>query len=315
MRSLVIRARQALFGISRREADFARRGFETTGPACAHLESVGASFIDGYNAFLADRLDAALPQIAPDRRGFAVEGAAMASALLDHLTPWRRDRWAQLLRERPEHLYMIHVGAGWATARLRLSLRRAVRRRDPLLGWLVADGWGFHQTYFHPAQWATGRKRVSTREGYLARAVDQGVGRALWFVAGADPARVADRIGRFAADRHADLWSGVGLAATYAGGCAPAAYAALVERASAYRAQLAQGAAFAATARAIADNVTAPNQTAARALSGYEVTELHRLAIRCQPAAPHDPDGSGAGHSYEAWRVRLAGALAMRGAA
>src|SRR5262249_3287757 len=158
-------------------------------------------------------------------------------------------RWAGLLQERPEHRYMIYVGAGWAVARLKRSLARAVKRRDPLLGWLVADGWGFHQTYFFPAQWGSGQKRMAAGAGYLARAVDQGIGRALWFVAGADPERVANRIGRFAFDRHADLWSGVGLAATYAGGCAPHELPALVELAGEHRPQLAQGAAFAVTAR------------------------------------------------------------------
>jgi len=308
----MIRARAALFGISRSEADFARRGFETARPdARVCLEGVGVSFIDGYNAWLSDTLDATLAGIPGALGGFAVEGAAMASALLDHLTFWRRDRWARLLRDRPEHLYMIHIGAGWATARLRLSLRRAVRQRDPLLGWLVADGWGFHQTYFHPAEWATGRKRVSPRAGYLARAVDQGVGRALWFVAGADPARVADKVGRLAADRHADLWSGVGLAATYAGGCEPHELATLVELAGEFRAQLAQGAAFAATARTVAGNMTEHAQVAARAITGRDAGELRRLAMQAQPAAPHDPTGG----SYESWRTRLAGELAKRGAA
>src|SRR5947207_6338074 len=178
MASLAIRARAALFGISRSEADFTRRGFETERTdARACLEAVGVSFIDGYNAWLSGTLDATLAQISPALGGFAVEGAAMASALLDDLAIGRRGRWAQLLRDRPEHLYMIHVGAGWATARLRRSLLRAVRRCDPLLGWLVADGWGFHQTYFHPAQWASGDQRIAAHAGYLARAVDQGIGR------------------------------------------------------------------------------------------------------------------------------------------
>lgn len=314
MASPIIRARAALFGISRREAELARRGFEAARPlARARLESAGMSFIDGYNAWLSDRLDAVLSQIAAELRGFAVEGAAMASALLDCIAVWRRDRWSRLLRERPEHVYMIHVGAGWAIARTRRSLRHAVRRRDPLLGWLVADGWGFHQTYFHPAEWATGRKRFSARAGYLARAVDQGVGRALWFVTGADPSRVADRIGRFAAERHADLWSGVGLAATYAGGCSEQDLGTLVELAGTFRAQLAQGAAFAATARTVAGNMTTPAALAARAIAGRDSGELHRLAMQYRPAAPDDAAGTGA--SYEAWRTRLAGALAKRGAA
>jgi hypothetical protein len=310
MASLTIRLRTALFGISRREAEFARRGFTAQPGARAYLEAVGAAFIDGYDAWLAGALDASLADIPGALRGFAVEGAAMACALLDHIAVWRRDRWARLLRDRPEHCYMIHVGAGWATARLGLSLGRAVRRRDPLLGWLVADGWGFHQTYFHPARWATGLRRLPARTGYLARAVDQGIGRALWFVAGADPIRVVHCVDRFAADRHADLWSGVGLAATYAGGCPPDDLAGLVAVSGGFRAELAQGAAFAATARVVAGNLTEWSRLAARVLTGREAEDLHRLAIHHQPAAPHEPRGA----SYQAWRAQLAAALAKRGA-
>ena len=306
MPALSTRVRRRLFGISRREAEFATRGFTGAAPeARARLEAIGGTFIDGYNAWLADDLDAQLPDIAPDLRGFAVEGAAMACALLDHLTPWRRDRWARLLAARPEHVYMAHIGAGWATARLHGSLRRAVARRDPLLGWLVADGWGFHQTYFHPARWATGRARFSARSGYLARAVDQGVGRALWFVAGADPVRVARHLEQFAPDRRADLWSGIGLAATYAGGCAPSALDALVTLAGSHRAALAQGAAFAATARAVAGNSTPLVDHAARALSGHGSRVLWQLARACEPPAPHGVLGD----DYERWRGRLREAL------
>jgi hypothetical protein len=306
MPGLSIRVRRRLFGISRHEAEFATRGFTGAAPeARARLEAIGGTFIDGYNALLADDLDARLEVVDPDLRGFAVEGAAMACALLDYLTPWRRDRWARLLAERPEHVYMAHVGAGWATARLHGSLRRAVARRDPLLGWLVADGWGFHQTYFHPGRWATGRARFPARSGYLARAVDQGVGRALWFVAGADPARVARDIARFAPERRADLWSGIGLAATYAGGCAPGALDALVTLAGDDRASLAQGAAFAATARAVAGNSTPYVDHAARAVSGHASRVLWQLARACEPPAPHGVLGD----DYERWRGRLREAL------
>jgi len=312
MPGLSIRVRRALFGISRREADLATRGFAaTTADKRARLEAIGRRFIDGYNASLSDNLDSELEEGDPDLGGFAVEGAAMACALLDYLTPWRRDRWARLLANRPEHVYLIHVGAGSATARLHGSLRRAVARRDPLLGWLVADGWGFHQTYFHPERWATGRARRPLRDGYLARAVDQGVGRALWFVAGADPDRAASHVERFAPDRRADLWSGIGLAATYAGGCAAADLAALVTLARDCRAPLAQGAAFAATARGVAGNTTAFVDRAARALSGRGSTELWKLAKVCEPPAPHRV----LGHDYERWRTRLREALGSSEAA
>lgn len=312
MPGLCIRVRRTLFGLSRHEADFAKRGFSpATTDAQARLELIGGTFIDGYNALLSEDLDFQLEQVAPELRGFAVEGAAMACALLDYLTPWRRDRWAQLLARRPEHVYMVHIGAGWATARLRQSLRRAIARRDPLLGWLVADGWGFHQTYFHPDRWATGRARFPVHSGYVSRAVDQGVGRALWFVAGGDPVRIMSHIERFAPERRADLWSGIGLAATYAGGCAPAELSTLVTLAGGFRAPLAQGAAFAATARGVAGNATAVVDRAARTLSGRTATELCELAKRCEPPEPRVVLGD----DYEHWRSRLREALAISEAA
>jgi len=307
-----IRVRRALFGISCSEADFATRGFVATDAGKqARLESIGRTFVDGYNAYLAEALDSCAAAVDPELRGFAVEGAAMACALLDHLTPWRRDRWARLLASRPEHIYMIHIGAGWATARLRRSLRKAIARRDPLLGWLVADGWGFHQAYFHPDRWATGRARFPVREGYVSRAVDQGVGRALWFVAGADPARVASRVLRFAPERRADVWSGIGLAATYAGGCTVEELDALVALAGEFRAPLAQGAAFAATARAVAGNPTVTGDRAAHALSGRSSSELWQLARASEPPAPQ----AVLGDDYEHWRTRLREALASPEAA
>lgn len=312
MTAIAIRIRRAVFGLDPREALFERRRFApAAAEAQARLEGIGRTFIAGYNAWLAHDLDGELSRIPSELHGFAIEGAAMASALVDPLAPWRRGRWAQLLADRPQHVYMIHVGAGWAVARLGRSLRRAIARRDPLLGWLIADGWGFHQAYFHPERWAGGQRQLPASGGYAARAVDQGIGRALWFIAGADPARVAGQIAWFGTDRHADLWSGVGLAATYAGGCPPASLAALPDLAGRSRAQLAQGAAFAATARHTAGNLADHTEAAARMLTGRGAEELAALAHELQPPPPH----AATGESYETWRARLADALAARRAA
>src|ERR1041384_3603391 len=85
MPDLRIRLRKALFGISRDEAAFATRGFAPAAVAAAqaHLEAIGGAFIDGYNAQLAGDLASWLDQADPELRGFAVEGAAMACAVLD----------------------------------------------------------------------------------------------------------------------------------------------------------------------------------------------------------------------------------------
>ena len=91
----VLRGRllRRLLGIHPAEATFARRGFAASSPVVRdRLERVGFTFLDGYHAALeseGDELAARLDMTEPVFRGFGYEGAAMALALLDQLTPWR----------------------------------------------------------------------------------------------------------------------------------------------------------------------------------------------------------------------------------
>ncbi len=154
---------------------------------------------------------------------------------------------------------MVHVGAGWALAQLRRRVNRALAHWDPLSGWLAIDGYGFHQGYF---RWpdTVDRQCVPHRlAGYARRVFDQGLGRSLWFVEGADVDRIAATIDRFQERRHADLWSGVGLACAYAGGLPGQAIESLCAMAGPHRPHLAQGVAFAAKARERAGNPAAPH--------------------------------------------------------
>ena len=185
--------RRRLFGIASDQATVARRGFDVRDPAVrARLEAIGEAFLGGYHAALecrderslGERLDAA----EAERRGFAYEGAAMGLVLLDAVTPWARGRWLRFARgPGAAHIYMVHVGAGWALARLPGGFRRAWLTFDPLLRWLAYDGYGFHEGYFHRARRVTRGERPATLTGYARRAFDQGLGRSLWFCEGADP--------------------------------------------------------------------------------------------------------------------------------
>jgi hypothetical protein len=148
--------RRALFGISADETTLAKRGFRESSPGVRErLEEIGTTFVTGYHAALhEDRpepLGRHLEQVVTkELQGFAFEGAAMGLTLLDLLTPWKRTRLRAFL-DGPAmpHLYMAHVGAGWALARLRRRPDRILRRLDPLICWLAADGFGFHEGYFH----------------------------------------------------------------------------------------------------------------------------------------------------------------------
>ena len=297
-----------IFGISLEEVSYARRGFRGgSAEIRARLESVGGAFLGGYHAALeedrTEALAARLDAVDPWYRGFAYEGAAMSLALLDALTPWRRTRLQDLLSGAGgDHVYMAHVGAGWAIARLPFGMQGMLARLDPLLSWLAFDGYGFHQGFFHWSRAIEGPQEVPSRlSGYARRAFDQGLGRSLWFVDGAEVERIANTISHFAAERQPDLWSGVGLASTYTGGVEASHLFALKQAAGDFWPQLAQGSAFAAEARRKAGNMVEQTRVASEVLC--ELTAEAAADLTQETLVDLVPDGQQP--AYEVWRQRI----------
>ncbi len=297
-----------LFGMSLEEVTFARRGFRGGTPAVrSHIEEVGRSFLAGYHAALAEgggngSLVGRLETTAESYRGFTYEGAAMGLALLDLASPWHRRRLRAFLDGPGDaHVYMAHVGAGWAIARLPLGKRAVLARLDPLLRWLAFDGWGFHEGYFHHPRTVAEHAVPARLAGYERRAFDQGVGRSLWFVEGAEVGQIPQTVAGFAEDRRPDLWGGVGLACTYAGGVPEADIEALAAAAGDLRPHLAQGAAFAAKARLRAGNPAPHTEMACRVLCGRDAGE----AAAVTDAALEDLPADGDEPAFEVWRVRI----------
>lgn len=296
-----------LFDISPRETSFERRGFRGgDDPARQRLERAGAAFIHGYRSALADSREASLARnletIEPNWRGFAYEGAAMGLALVDWLTPWSRMRVGRFLDGAGDpHAYMVHVGAGWVLARVPGRVEKLLSRFDPLLRWLLMDGYGFHEGFFRWPRYLGGQSIPRRVTGYAARAFDQGLGRCLWFIDGADVARVPQTIAGFPATRQPDLWSGIGLAAVYAGEVSEEGLQSLREAAGQFHPQLAQGAAFAAKARQRAGNLTPYQDLACEALCGMEAAKAALLSDEALENLPVD----GTEPAYETWRRRI----------
>lgn len=302
------RWREKLFGLSHGEVRFARRGFPADVPGIRErLERAGGAFVDGYNIALRHRdapgaLSASLLALDHDLHGFAHEGAAMSLAILDQLAPWSRSRWREFLDANPRHRYLILVGGGWAMARLfRRGVPRFARGADATSWPLLYDGYGFHQAFFRPAKYVRARRQPPLA-GYAAKAFDQGVGRSLWFVEGASAARIAATIGSFEPARRGDLWSGAGLACAYAGGLDRAGVAELRERAGAHADDLAQGVAFAATARVEAGNATAATELACEVLWSATPGGVADFVDEDLRQAAADGEGE---VRYEAWRRRI----------
>jgi hypothetical protein len=294
-------------GISPEEISFDRRGFPSCDPDVRRrLERIGATFLHGYHAAVdysaPEVLARRLNRVDAEYRGFAFEGAAMALSVLDLLTPWKRDRWLVFVSgPGAKHVYMVHVGIGWALARLRWRVQPVMRRLHPLLRWLVVDGYGFHEGYFHWRRYVEQQARPERLSGYACRAFDQGLGRSLWFVNGADVARIPATIAAFPPTRRADLWSGVGLACAYAGGVDRAAIEALRRAAGHDGPHLAQGAIFAAKARQRAGNPMPHTALACDVLCGLPTDAAARLADRAVTALPTGSVAS----AYEVWRERI----------
>lgn len=301
------RLARRLFGISPEETSFRRREFRWDSEELrARLEGVAGRFVEGYHAALEEsRLDglaSRLKEIPEEAGGFAYEGAGMALALLDTLTPWSNDRLGSFLRGAADpHAYIVHIGAGWILARLPLSPERLLSRFDRVLGWLALDGYGFHEGFFRwPASVA--RQEVPAKvRGYARRAFDQGLGRSLWFVEGAGPERIHARISAFPAERRGDLWSGAGLACAYAGGVDRPAVETLLRLAGEHAPRLAQGVAFAAAARHRAANPAPQTELACQTVWGRGAAQVAEHVFR----AGEDLSPDGAEPGFEVWRRRI----------
>jgi enediyne biosynthesis protein E3 len=298
--------RRSLLGLSPEAVKFDRRGFRgATTQMRERIENIGTAFLGGYHFALESascgELENKLPGVELELRGFAFEGAAMSLALMDFLTPWRRDRVATFLQGAGSaHAYMVHVGIGWVWARLPFGFRRRQRKLDPLLGWLAFDGWGFHEGFFNFCKYRSGQRSKKLR-GYELRAFDQGFGRSLWFVNGGNADLISKTISGFSAARQADLWSGIGLAATCAGMVNETELCQLRDAAGDCLPQVAQGSAFAAKARQRAGNLNNYTDRATKILCGLSANEAALITddslenIRSDTKQP----------AYEIWRRRI----------
>lgn len=311
------RVRKQLLHIDTSEASVARRRFRCKDDQTRQrLEEIGTTFLRGYDAAIDENnlslLVKQLDSVTQELRGFAFEGAAMGLTLLDALTPWNKTRLLKFVNgPGTRHVYMVHVGSGWAIARLpwlRWNLKNYLRRLDPLLCWLALDGYGFHEGYFNWPRFIEDQQIPKRLSAYGLRAFDQGLGRSLWFVEGADVERIPFTIKRFPLYRRADLWSGIGLACAYAGGADANAIQAIYDAALSYDAHLAQGAAFAAKARQLAGNKSQHTDLACRIFAGVSSNQAAAItdeALRDLPDDAREP-------AYEVWRERIRTRLSAR---
>ena len=295
------------FGVSEEATSFHQGNRE----AAQRLETVIRVVTKGCHITLQNsRFEVLVPRlnaVEPELRGFAYEGAGIGLAALDCLLPWKNRTRDFLDGPASSYIYAVPLGAGMALARLHRHPEHFLTRLDPVLGWLIIDGYGFHEGFFARQRYVA-KKAVPTHlSAYARRVFDQGLGRSIWFSSSTDIEHVATTITSFPVSRQADLWSGVGLACGYTGGVERSAIETLQRVAGSYRSQLALGAAIAANARHRVGNPSTHAELACEVLCGLPSETASHMTDAARENLPID----GVEPTYEVWRQRLAAQFAV----
>ncbi|GHO48026.1 hypothetical protein KSX_61890 [Ktedonospora formicarum] len=208
-----------LFGVSQKESTEFSTGDKR---AALRLGTVVSSVTKGCHLTFQnsdfDVLVARMNEFDPELRGYAYEGVGIGLMALDCMLPWRNRIKEFLAGPGAPYPYAIHIGAGLALARVHVQPEKFLKRLDPVVGWIALDGYGFHKGFFSRKQAIEKQIVPSHLSAYGRRVFDHGIGRSIWFVGGAKVDQIAATINSFPEERHAALWSGVGLGCGYTGG-------------------------------------------------------------------------------------------------
>lgn len=283
---------------------------DTNPETAAELERVASAVANGIDVAIRSsrnaELQKAFAEIPRQYRGWSYEGAGTGLTALDSITPFGR-RAMTMLADAGEFDLTMYVGIGLALARIPKPFWRKLVPPDPLFRWLTLDGYGFYKAFFTPEKYIYG-KRIDTRfprwlgdRAPLLRTVDQGIGRAAWFVAGGLVDRAIELLDAFEPNRRGDLWGGIGIATAFAGGVGGDELSALWEAAGEFQPQVATGAALVAKVRQQTDSVTPHNETAMQIYCGRTVSEA--VAVLEEAALALPTDGTCA--TYQLWRDNL----------
>lgn len=180
------------------------------------VQNIGSLWVDGYNAALegdARRVAQQIDSLPPFNRAVMYEGALTALASLDLVDKDPGfNRLRTMFASVPDMLRAgINQAAGGALSQLRMDPPLDLLVTDEFWSWAAMDSFGCHQAYFN---WTSSIENVEYPAGVgglSTKALDQGVGRGIWFLTCANPTMIQNMIDRFPPYRRPELWSGIGI--------------------------------------------------------------------------------------------------------
>jgi hypothetical protein len=224
-------------------------------------------------------------------RSIAYEAASMVMALRDFSNGNGLTRWRSFL-EGPAapHAAQAHAGLGWAMAQQRIPLTPTLETLEPLMRFRMLDGWGYYNGIFRQRQTIGSQPFPSDFETRFAPGFDQGVGRSLWYNCKGDWAGIPESIAQFSVSRHSDLWRGIGIAASYVGGCNEFILRELFSLSHPYQTQLSVGAALVARTRNTANTDTPDIELACQVWCRRPARTASGITVNAEPSLAADPN-------------------------
>ncbi|WP_128895406.1 DUF1702 family protein [Longirhabdus pacifica] len=189
------------------------------------FETILQAFLYGYHSVLQPKLDMEQTKRKVNAqydvffRGFAYEGMGMG---LGARTLYKRSEKKVFEHHihalSPAYLYQYYVGLGWwlfVRYRFRTEgYRKWLLHLHPVYQSIVFDGVGFHTSLFQTPLQDIVKKYAAFGPDH-ERVCYQGLGRCLWFQHQFHIQRIIQALPMFHRRFHADIMSGVGLAAAY----------------------------------------------------------------------------------------------------
>lgn len=175
-------------------------------------------------------------------RGIAYEATSMCIALEDFKTGNELNRWNNFLKENKAHATQIHVGLGWALAQNEISPIEILHQLEPEYRYRVCDGYGYYEGFFRRRKSILNQQQPEWNDSVATGAYNQGLGRSLWYINNGDINAAKHALEKFPAERHNDLWRGLGIAIAYVGGCNENSLKEIFEKAEEHKVDLAEGA-------------------------------------------------------------------------
>lgn len=129
----------------------------------------------------------------------------------------------------------IHVGLGWAMGESNKYSSNFIMGLNPVWAWRVIDGLAYYKGLFERREVIRRAIVPSFITGEFIHAFDEGLGRSLWYTSQGEVERLLRSINIFDSSRHPDLFRGVGIALTYAGGTTKSEFTILLSNINDYK--------------------------------------------------------------------------------